>query len=255
MTAPAERTDGIAAITGIVIGGPGVLGSWAYRVIAEAAARAEPSARHVWVDRNDAIPASEQLASPGRVLFSQFPSRELIAMIAAADVPVLVIVEDPIDMVLHQRRLHKVSSLEALRGVSASFIAGPALRDHPRVAYLHRAMAEPISDVVAEISRHLGIVAASGAHEALVALASCPADPQGAWTIETTLAGLEPHYAAAQRATLTVAPDELSPAQCTLISSVIDPLANLSINAPPQPIIWPPAVFLSGDRPIFRCLM
>jgi len=223
----------------IVLGPPGVLSTWAFDVLREAAAIRRAAIETI--DRGDALSDPGAGETP-RVIISHFPSPALLAECAKSAAPVLLLLDDPFDSVRYTRDTFKSGVLPALRLQTAAVSIYPQIRAHPRLLRLARPARTPSRGFVEAMLAQVGLELSGPEFETLLerrfARGAAGDDLESA--LKSAVAGY---------ASLDDARAAFSAKEAAMIGGVLAPMLAMSLGGDATPIVWPIESFLSGDRP------
>src|SRR5262245_6576903 len=139
----------------VLVGGPSSIFTWVADLVRAAAAASEPAIHVRQLDRNDAFQGGELSEHRQQVIISQSPSPSLIEAVANQTLPVLAVLEDPLDSVAYLRRTSGCSLGEAIRAQTAAAVVNVALRGNASVQYLYRGYPASSGEVIGDILGHL----------------------------------------------------------------------------------------------------
>lgn len=191
-------------------------------------------------DRFDNI---DFVAEPRPICLTHYPSKPLIDAIDSGDVKVILIVEDPIDVVQHLQRSLGLPVMEAIRAQTATAVANRAIGRTQQVHYLYRSTERSAGEVVERLAQELGLSFPGAGRSELMAIAA-PGLPSDA-DIETALSAHSEHYAPPFRSQAGCAVD----AQALMAADVVGPLLAMARNDTTRPVVWPTEVFTFVDQP------
>ncbi len=231
---------GSSALADVVIGPHSVLTEWVFETTSRLAALEPQRPLFYKTDRFDSI---DFLASPRPICLTNYPSRSLIEAIEAGDARVILVIEDPIDVVRYLQGTLRISVMEAIRAQTATAVANLAISRSEHVHYLYRTTERTVGEIVTRIAEHLNLTPRGTVPEEMIMAASCGLG--GDATLEAVLAARGKHYLPPVLDTAGIAID---PAVLTA-AEVIAPLLAMARNDIARPVVWPTAVFTFKDRP------
>ncbi|MEQ1737025.1 MAG: hypothetical protein ABL886_11560 [Rhodoglobus sp.] len=207
---------------------PGPLAEWSSALLTKAAERARVPISHI--DRTDTISAPGAPA----IFLCQFPSLSAIASVMQGTLNPVCIVADP-QWTVAVQRARGANLLEALRYATASTTANLAIGRTSRSRLVYPEMEHTTE---------------TAAHRLLVAC-GLPADSDA---LHDTLSGLGMTGDTRFLSTLSqfydhAEPSPLTPSDSATTRSVLSGVAAMAEGQTDAPIVWPTAVFLSGDQP------
>jgi hypothetical protein len=226
----------------IVFGTPGVLSVWGFDLVRAAAATLAHADIRI-VDRTEEV--TEVQAAPDRpriFCLSQYPSPSLAGIIGGAHLPVIAFLDEPIDAVRFLKETHGCSFVEALRAQTAAATACAVLRDNPRVLLINRSVGGLIGGITAQVLNQLRIHVSDAAMATFIDT-FMDAPDAAKLPLESALARRVLGYARSAPTSTTAYKE------AAVISQVLVPMMMSAVRHNVEPICWPSAVFLSGDRP------
>lgn len=230
---------GPPVLADVVIGPHGLLTGWMFDIVARLAAHV-PGRRIHRTDRFDNV---DFLAEPRPICFTNYPSKSLIDAIDGGDVRVLVVIEDPIDVMLYLQRALGLPLMEAIRSQTASAVANLAIGRADHVRYLYRTSERTIGEIVADVTRHLHLTINEAGAAQVIDAASSGLGPEA--KLEDVLAARGEYYSPPLRDTSGIS---LDPAMLAA-SEVVTPMLAMARSDTTRPIVWPTSVFKFSDQP------
>lgn len=231
---------GPAKLGSVIIGPHCPMTNWVFDAVTELANTrdARPVLR---IDRKDRI-CGLGVADP--VFLTNYPSQSVIEAIDAGDLRVIIVIEDPRDVLRWQNKALGLPALESIRAQSASAVANLAVARADAVAIVDRSNSRRADSVLDRIGSFLGLPTVDPERSGL--LAHSP-EVGGAPAIEEVLAARGDHYAPplAQSGGAGL----LSVEAAALSSCIIDPMVAMARGDAVRPVVWPASVFTFSDRP------
>ena len=222
----------------IVVGAAGGFTFWMFNAL-KALART-PMAGHaplevLTLQRLQEIPPTEP-GSPGRLLLTNYPTKQILDALESTAVPLLYLHEPPELGVAHAVRKGNVTPLVATRIASASYVGNYVFAASNQVLTLSRDMPYRIADILNAACRFLNIPV--GEDALLRHAQTLEPDDGGDRSLDRSIELAFP----AAAATPLDDPQQWEEVQ-ELSSKILEPLAGLMINADAQPIRWPGRIF------------
>lgn len=228
----------------IVIGGPSVIAAWLFELVRTAAGMASPPAAVHHVDHNTPPIADQGTAAPHRapcLVLAQYPNGWLLRTIALGKIPVLWVVDDPIDAVAYAIRAGESGSLvQAIRAQSAAAVPGLVVRGNAAVRFASRRSDLLARELIAHVLHHLGLHLDAAAAEQLAERFAGPSASQ--LGIEAALAANVTAYAPPSRAANGMAKGEGA-----LAATALDPILRMAFGGELSAFTWPVEMFFQGD--------
>ncbi len=224
----------------IVVSGHCVLGRWLTDLIREICAVA-----NVELQAGEGDDIYTDLGRTGeapRVLLTAALSRRHIDLLEAGKVPVLAVLDDPVDSVRFTRSDKSVGLHDALKEQTRIVATNYALLDNPLVTIIARSFSGSAHDVIAAVVDRLRAEPEPAGLQALLERFGGPLDHP--WTLEQALAARVPHYLQ-----LDHLGDAMSADEATIVRQVVSPLALAAVSHEIGTVIWTAKVFFFGDRP------
>jgi len=229
---------GPAVLADVVIGPHSCLTEWVFDTILRLAS-AFPDRPIFRTDRFDHV---DFLAEPRPICLTNYPSRSLIDAIDAGDARVILVIEDPIDVVRYLETTLKLPMMEAVRAQTATAVANLAIGRTEHAHHLYRTTNRTVGEIVRRIAQHLHLVSPEVIADELIMAASHALGHNA--TLEVVLSAHSGHYLPPVLGTGTA----LDPAVLTA-AEVIGPLLAMARADIARPVVWPTAVFTFKDRP------
>lgn len=226
----------------IVIGAESVLGAWVSAFVREACSRAstETEVRHAGRDHDcDDI---GRLGGASRVLLVHHPDRAVMEAVEAGRVPVIGVLDDPVDSVRFVQAVKHCDLLMALRHQTSSAAANHLFLQNPSVTLIHRSFSGSAREVATLLVDEIGLALPEADGGALMSDFCGPADQP--WSLEVALQNRVSDHAHLDRLSETISAD-----QAKLVRQVLSPMVLGAIRAEIGTITWPSGVFLFGDKP------
>lgn len=219
----------LARSTGVlVVVSPGPMAKWALPLLTKAAAQADAPIRHF--DRTDPISA----AGAPKIFVCQFPSLSAINAVTMGALDAVYVMADP-QWTVAAQRARGASLLEALRLSTASATANLSIGRTSRSRLIYPELDHSTATAAQRLLSACGLPADPAAlHENLLALGMSGEDE-----LRTTLLHLDAH----------ASPAPLDETESAITQSILGGLAAMAEGESNVPVIWPTAVFLSGDAP------
>ena len=212
----------------LVVAPPGPLAEWSSAMLTKAAKQARVPIRHI--DRTDTISAP---ATP-EIFHCQYPSLSAIALVKQAVLHPVCIMADP-QWIVAAQRARGASLLEAIRLATASTTANLAIGRTSR------------SRLVYPDAQH----STESAANRLLSACGLSADPDTLQDIMSALDMTGDDRLLSTLSRLYGLPDltPLDPSDSATTSCVLNGAVAMAEGRTDTPIVWPTAVFLSGDQP------
>lgn len=230
---------GSAALADVVVGPHSCLTEWVFEIVTRLASHYPDRPLHK-TDRFDSV---DFLASPRPICLTNYPSRSLLEAIEAGDVRVILVIEDPIDVVRYLQQALSLPAMEAIRAQTATAVANLAIGRAEHVHFLYRTTERRVGEIVMRIAQQLMLELSEELAEKIVSIVSYGLG-YGA-LLEDVLAARGDHYLAPVRDTVDVSLE----AAILTAAEIINPLLAMARNDTTRPIVWPTSVFIFKDRP------
>ena len=227
----------------IVVSPLSVLGAWGSTLILEAARLCKPPLDLRIVDSNATIDGLASSSDCGTQLIqTHFPGRGLITSSWLADAPAVAFVDIAADSVRYSMATMAVPFLETMRSqTAAATLIAEFARSRPTLV-VNRVPSRDAHDTVRAILDHLHWPLAQTAVDHLLRLFG--AERPGEATLEEALARSVPEYRA-----LDLLSHGFEEEQLEAVEQSLAPLLQMaSTGGGRPPLVWPRAVFLSGDN-------
>lgn len=225
----------------IVMHGASVLGTWVADFIREAYSLSE---RPVEVQSSDGDPVHDDLGRTGgapRALLVTGPGRRVMEVIASRRVPVVAVLDDPVDSV----RFAMVGGAplqETLRRLTRYAAGHHLLLDNPAVTLVERGEVKPARVLLASLLADCGLRVRVEMEAGLLDRHAGTEDDH--LSIEEALALRVPHHVRLDRLKEHVAAEDVA-----VIRKVLSPMVLGAVQRDIGSITWPSAMFLFGDTP------
>ncbi len=226
----------------IVISGSSVLGQWVSDLVREACVRATPPVDVEIADRDQAPADLGRVEGARRTLIVTHPGRRIADAVAGTTIPVVAVLDDPVDSVRFTKAAAGTDVLNALRLSTSCAAANHVLPNNSAVTLVHRAFQGSALEIVALVVEHLRLDLEPINLQALIEAFAGPIDAP--WRLETALERRVPHYVRLDHLADTITADE-----AMLARQVLSPMVLGAISHDIGIITWPSKVFLSGDKP------
>jgi hypothetical protein len=207
-----------------------------------ACARSEPPIEVHPVDRDVVVENLGRTEGSRRVLLVSHPDRAVMDAVTTGLLPIVAVLDDPVDSVRLTRALVSCDTLHALRLQTSTACAHHLFHENPAVLLLHRGFHGNAHDVIGRVIDRLGLELSP--HQLQAVLEEFGGPVEQPWSLETALATKVQHYAPLDRLGETVTAEE-----ATLVRQVLSPMVLGAISHDIGPITWASRVFLFGDRP------
>lgn len=230
---------GPAVLADVVIGPHSCLTEWVFETCMRMAAHFPERPLY----RTNRLDTVDFLAEPRPICLTNYPSRSFVDAIDAGDARVVLVIEDPIDVVIYLQKLLNLPVMEAVRSQTATAVANGAIGRAEQVYYLYRTTERTVGEIVRRLAQHLSLTFDADIMDRLIEAASYGLGPDA--TLEQILAARDGHYIAPARDAPGVS---LEPAILTA-REVIEPLIAFARNNTTRPVVWPTPVFTFKDRP------
>ena len=215
----------------VVIVTPGPATAWAYNLVNVLAERSRIAVRAI--DRQDAIDTDQ----PSTIHICQYPSKSVIDAIETGALDAILVVEDPLSSIAHTMGSQGRTFLEALRSLTASWVANLAIGRTSRSRLVFPAYEQPALNTARRLAAGIGINFDHAVMADMVALLA-PGIPVQTSLIDTLRA---------QSPDLRFA--DLGDTERETVRKVAEAALDMAQGSTDRPIIWPSDVYLSGDRP------
>jgi hypothetical protein len=221
----------------VVLGPPGVLATWGFDLVRQAC---NPSIEIRTVDRYDEIEGLGVAVGRPRILcLSHFVSTSLRKAILASSLPVVLLLEDPLDSVRHLKATLGCTVLEALRMETAATAGYAFLFTKTDVLVIERTTRVDTREIIRQILGHLHLDLSTSEYEALFRKFACGEKP----FLESSLARYVAGYQAPELVERVLATEERR-----TVNEVLAPISHMARSSEPVSVVWPTAVFFWGDH-------
>jgi hypothetical protein len=226
-----------------VLGMPGVLSTWGFDLIRAAAALLGEDIEFRTVDRNDEVEDFGGFSRSRRMFWlSQFASPSLRKALSDTASPIVIFLDDPIDSVRYLKFASGCATLEAIRAQTAAAAGYADISSNSRALIITRATHSNTITIIRLILEHLHLDLGTSDYQDI-----CTnfAGPEGeAASLEASLVRCVGGYVVPERAA-----DGLTAPEIQIVTAALAPIVRAIAGGEAAPIVWPTAVFFSGDRP------
>lgn len=222
----------------LMVGGAGVLGRWIKALIGDACARLDPAWEARPAGRDHPLEDLGRVEGPRRILFADHPDRLTIEALEGQRVPVLALIDDPVDSTRLTAEDEQCTMRHALARQTASAAGHYLLRTHAHALLVHRGTAGSARDVALSVLGHVGLPAAVPA--TLDAFCGPIEEP---WSLEGALERRIAGFRA-----LNTLNEVVSASDAAMVRGALSPLIKGAVSPETGPIVWPGRTFLFGDN-------
>lgn len=229
---------GAASLADVIVGPHSCLTEWVFEVVGRLASY-RPERPLLKTNRLDVIDFSvTQLP----ICLTNYPSRSLVDAIGGGDARVILVIEDPIDVVLYLQNALHLPTIEAIRAQTATAVAHLAIGHAEHVHYVYRTSERQVGDIVTRLAQHLQLNLPDGDVDAVIALGSYGLGAHA--PLDRVLAARSDYVAP-----LHDSPGASLGSDVLAAREIINPLIAMARGDTTRPVVWPTSVFTFKDRP------
>ena len=218
----------------VAVGYPGYLAAWGFQFLEAALRRLAPGLPVLHLDRFD-VPEDIGRHPGARLILSLFPNPEFARTCEERHIPAVVFVDDVFEAVQHVRRQHGISTVEALRPVTAGMVLAGRIARAPQSLMIGRDTADATPRLLAALAAFLGLDVSNEHVQKM-----CRQLGAEGLALETALR---------RQSAGASASAELTDDDKDMIVQVLGGLREHLVQPTPGDVTWPRQCFLVGDRP------